>query len=487
MLQLSGLDTAFLNMETDATFGHVSQLMLFEADGFHGGRPLEAVRAHFAARIYAHAPFCRRLVEVPMGLDRPYWIDVGEVDLEFHVRHIGVPPPGEDTQLADQIAWIIERPMDRSRPLWELYVIEGLANGQVALLLKLHHATIDGQSGMAMFRSLLDDRPDAPAPPPAPPPATEAEPENWELFARAWFAMLRSPARALSQQWNGLRAGANLLGSRAAAPAAEALGQAWEDAWSRWWSGDAFDALAVPAVTAPATPLNGSISAHRRVAFLETSLDTLKAIRRAADCTLNDVVMTVCGGALRRYLQRHDALPDRPLIAMVPVSVRTGEETETYSNQVSAMLGELATDEPDPAKRLARVSRAMQSAKELHNAIPARLLQDFSRFASPAVAAQAARTVARLRLADRMAPVCNVVISNVPGPRERLYLAGAELAALIPVSTVGEGLALNMTVVSYRDRLDFGYVACRERVPDLWALMDDTRAAIDELAAAFPG
>lgn len=481
MLQLSGLDTAFLNMETDHTFGHVSQLMRLERGGFGAAEPLDAVRAHFAARLHGLPPLYRRLVEVPFGLDRPYWIDGGEVDLEFHVRHAGVPPPGDDVALAEQVAWIISRPMDRTKPLWELYVLEGLASGEVALLLKLHHAAIDGQSGMEMFGALLDHAPTTAETPVVAPRNAEQAPETWELLTRAWFSMLRHPGRAVSQQLTAMRALGNVLSGGAS----ESAPQAWERAWTRWWSGEAFDTLPVPAMSAPPTPLNGAISPHRRVAFFETPLEPLKAVRRASGCTLNDVVMAVCGGALRRYLERRGALPERPLIAMVPVSVRTGEERETYSNQVSAILGELATDEADPRARLERVSRAMTSAKALHEAIPARLLQDFSKFASPAVATQAARTVARLRLADRMAPVCNVVISNVPGPRETLYLGTAPVNAMIPVSTVGEGLGLNMTVISYRERMDFGYVACRERVPDLWDLVGDTRAAIEEMVQAF--
>lgn len=478
MLQLSGLDTAFLNMETHATFGHVSTLMLLDGAGFAGGDAFNAVRRHFENCAERLPPLYRRLVEVPFGLDRPYWIDEGDVDIDFHVRHIGVPPPGSSRQVADLVARLIERPLDRSRPLWDLHVIEGLESGEVGLLFKTHHAAVDGASSMQMFTEIFSARPDPQAPQVAVARETEPEPEAWELIARAYRSMLSHPGRAIDLQLRTMRA---LFGGGAAklAPGSS------DSLWTRWMSGEAVDDLANSVLTAPRTPFNGTISAHRQVANTGVELQRLKLIKQAAGSTLNDVVMTICAGALRRYLLRKDVLPERPLVAMVPVSVRTGEEVDAYSNQVSSMLGELATDEPDPRLRLERIRAAMQNAKELHNAIPASLLQDFSKFAAPAVAAQAARTVARLRLADRVGPLCNVVISNVPGPRETLYLAGAELTSLIPVSTVGDGMGLNMTVISYRDRMVFGYVACRERVPDLWDLIDDTRNAIGELAEAF--
>jgi diacylglycerol O-acyltransferase / wax synthase len=480
MLQLSGLDTAFLNMETNTTFGHVATLMLFDGASFPAGNASELVRAHIAARLHRLPPFYRRLVTVPLDLDRPYWIDDGDVDLEFHVRHLGVPPPGENEQLADLIASIIARHIDRTRPLWELYVIEGLASGDIALLLKQHHASIDGASSMDMFKVLFDQTENPEQDELRHGITTETEPGPWELIVRSNLSLLRHPGRAISLQFRAARTlGRFLTGREELEPGAIEAG------WSRWLSGETMEAISAAAVTAPRTPLNGSISAHRRYASMQLQLDDVKRIKNAAGTTLNDIVLVICAGALRRYLLRHDALPEMPLIAMVPVSVRTGNEVEAYSNQVSGMLGELATDEADPVKRLRRISQAMKSAKEIHNAVPASLLQDFSKFASPAVAAQAARTVARWRLADRVAPICNIVISNVPGPRETLYLAGAELKALVPVSAIGDGMALNMTLISYRDRLNFGYVACRERVPDLQDLITDTKEAAEELAQAF--
>ncbi len=476
MQQLSGLDTGFLTMETGTTFGHVSSLTLFDGASFPDGGAYTAIRDHIAARVPAIPPFRRRLVEVPFGLDLPYWILDPDFDLDFHVRHIAVPPPGGDEQLADLTARIIGRPLDRAKPLWELYVIEGLASGDVAMLFKMHHATIDGKSSIELWNTLLDTEPDAAPLPPPTQDEGEPVPHPMELVARSYASMMMRPAHLLRLQQDAFQAmGKFFLGGGNADPAA--MLRAMQDAWGI----AASEHPAPPAAAAPATPFNRSVTAHRRVAWRDVALDGLKTIKRTYGTTLNDVVMAVCGGGLRRYLERHDALPTQPLIAVVPVSTRTGEEEDTFSNRVSTLMAEIATDEPDPVHRLERCSRAMSGAKELHDAVPADLLQDFARFAPPAVAAQASRMVANLRLADRVDLPANVVISNVPGPRETLYNAGAALKAMIPVSTVGEGMGLNITVVSYRDRLDFGLVSCRELVPDLWDLADDLVAAYDEL------
>ncbi|NNL87336.1 MAG: wax ester/triacylglycerol synthase family O-acyltransferase [Myxococcales bacterium] len=479
MQQLTAMDAAFLNMETASTFGHVASLNLFEGAGFSQGRAYPEIREHIASRIDLLPPFRRRLVEVPFGLDLPYWVVDPSFDLDFHIRHIAVPPPGEDRQLAELTARIIGRPLDRSKPLWELYVIEGLASGDVALLFKIHHATIDGKSGMELWHTLFDTSPDAEAPqPPEDLEAPEPIPPPWELLSRSYASMMFRPAQFAVAQRNAFEAmSAFFLGRRGAV--ASVFG-ALEDAWGLP-SGDLVNVGSSPA---PPTPFNRAITPHRRVSWCEISLPEIKRIKNAFGVTLNDVVMAICGGAMRRYLARHDALPSRPLLAMVPFSIRTGDESETYSNRVSGMTAEIATDEADPRKRLERCSRAMAGAKEVHSALPAEVLQDFARFAPPAVAAQASRMVAGLRLADRVDMPANLVISNVPGPREALYSAGARLKAMIPVSTIGDGMGLNITVVSYRDRMDFGFVACRELAPDVWDIAEDTIVAHAELLDA---
>ena len=232
----------------------------------------------------------------------------------------------------------------------------------------------------------------------------------------------------------------------------------------------------LPSLAPPAAPFNGTITPHRRFAFRSTSLDTVKQVKNAFGATVNDVVMAVCAGGLRTWLESHDALPDRPLTAMVPVSIRTGDETDKWTNRVSAMFASLPTDEPDPLLRLERVHEAMGGAKRFFDAVPAASLTEFTQFPPPAVFGQAMRTMTRLT--GRYRSPVNLTISNVPGPRQALYTAGARLLHYYPVSTIVDGQGLNITVQSYRDTLDFGLVSCREMVPDLWDLLD---AIIDDL------
>jgi WS/DGAT/MGAT family acyltransferase len=243
-------------------------------------------------------------------------------------------------------------------------------------------------------------------------------------------------------------------------------------------------------VSAPRTPFNASIGPHRRFAYTTVPLEDAREIRRAFGVTFNDVVMALCAGTLRSYLERHDALPDAPLVAMVPISVRRDDEADLFRNRVSGLTCELATDEPDPVRRLLRISRLMAEAKQRFDPVSADALQDFTQFAPPAVAGQAMRLLSRIRVADRLNPPVNVIISNVPGPNHPLYSAGAELKHFYPVSTISDGIGLNMTVQSYNGNLDFGFVGDRELVPDLWVLVDLLHEAMDELhdrALATPG
>jgi WS/DGAT/MGAT family acyltransferase len=239
----------------------------------------------------------------------------------------------------------------------------------------------------------------------------------------------------------------------------------------------------LPLLSAPRTPFNASIGPHRRFAYTTVSLEDARQIRRAFGVTFNDVVMALCAATLRKYLQLHDALPTEPLVAMVPISVRRADEVDLFRNRVSALTCELATDEADPVKRLMRISRRMSEAKDRFDPVSADALQDFAQFAPPAVAGQAMRLLSRLRIADRFNSPVNVVISNVPGPNHPLYSAGAELKHFYPVSTISDGIGLNLTVQSYNGQLDFGFVGDRDLVPDLWILVDLLHDAMKELHA----
>ena len=490
MRQLSGMDVSFLNMETPTTFGHVSSLNIYDPTTAPGGAGLEATKEIILERIDQLAPFRRRLVEVPLGLDLPYWVEDPHFDIDFHVRHHAVPPPGTPQQLAEAVARIVARPLDRSRPLWELYVIEGVDNGRlIAQLTKIHHAAIDGASGALMLAAILDTDPTfRPTGEPAPwePEDIPSDDELLRVTAREY---LRRPEKlvrlgirttrdlAKATRSGGLRTLADLM----AQPMPGPMGQMIRQRLRASAGTDVDRPPALPPTLAPRTPFNRPISPHRRFAYTTVPLERAKTVRRAFGCTFNDVVMTVCSGTLRRYLEHHQCLPAESLIAMVPVSVRTGSEDDTYQNRVSALLADLATNEADPVARLRRVQQSMTAAKENFAAIPADTLQDYTQFAPPAIAARAMRMYSRLRIADRMNPPFNLVISNVPGPQQPLYSAGAELQHFYPVSTLIDGQGLNMTVQSYNGNLDFGFIACRELVPDLWAMVDMLHEAMDEL------
>lgn len=461
MRQLTGVDTTFLHMENARTYGHVNGVVILDPSTAPGPINADTIRDYVAARIHLLDPLRWRLVEVPLGIDRPYWVDDPDLDLNFHVRGIALPAPGNDQQLADQVARLAARHLDRSKPLWELYVIEGLEGGRVAIMTKLHHAAVDGKAGMQIMSTLLST--DPACPPPEPPGALRVDkvPTPVEMWGRGWLGLMSRPEQGVRLWMDTVKAGAKMAGD---------LGFSIGD-WRK--------ALRTPG-GAPRLSFNATLGAQRNWAFGSVALSDVKAVKDAQGCTLNDVVMAMCAGAMRRWLLDHDELPEKPLLAMVPVSTRTAEQAASAGNQVSAMVAPLPTHLADPAERLRAAGDAMQAAKDQHAALPAHLLQDFSQFAAPAAAQLVADTAANLRWADRVAPPFNLVVSNVPGPREPLYYAGALLEANYPVSIINDGMGLNITLQSYRDRIDFGLVGTPELVPDIWNLIGYLQ---EELAA----
>ncbi|HTL84528.1 MAG TPA: wax ester/triacylglycerol synthase family O-acyltransferase [Acidimicrobiia bacterium] len=456
MRQLSGLDNSFLAMETPTTYGHVSSLAIFEP-GEHT-LTFSEVRDLVAERLHLVAPFRRRLVTVPLGLDHPFWIEDPDFDLDYHLRHIAVPPPGDERQLAELAAELAAKHLDRRRPLWEMYIIEGLEGGAVAELTKIHHACIDGVSGAEILGVLLDISANPPpVPPPAKPWRPEHEPSQVELLGRGVAGLLAKP-----------RVGFRL--ARRAVPRLGAIANNFQLGLPTLRRPR--EILSSPGTQAPRTPMNGTITPHRRFAFGSLPLSDIKLVKQQLGGTVNDVVMAMCAGVLRTWLIEHDALPSDPLLAMVPVSVRTDEQRGTFGNRVSAMVVELPTNERDPLVRYERVQAATRLAKEQHGAIPAEVLQDFAQFTPPSVLGMASRVAARSKIADRVNPPFNVVISNVPGPQFPLYSAGAMLRGIYPLSAITDGIGLNMTLMSYNGNLDFGLLACREMIPDIWRMIE---------------
>jgi diacylglycerol O-acyltransferase len=477
MKQLSGLDASFLNLETATQFGHVASLIVLDPSMSRTGDIYADVRGLFDERLHLLEVYRRKLAGDPFGLAHPYWVDDPDLDLEFHLREIALPSPGSERQLCEQISRIVARPLDRTRPLWEWYVISGLADGNVGILTKLHHATIDGVSGAEMLQVMLDTEPEGRhiEPPPGP-PTSERTPSPFELTTRALLEWASRPANLVSLQWR-------LLGASMSFGRSRAFRDMVSTSLPRWGrpGGNNEAERYRPSLTAPRTPFNGAITAHRRLAIRTLRLGDAQAVKRTFGVTVNDVVMALCGEVLRRYLSERDELPDAPLAAMVPVSVRNESAGPDGSNRVAGVVSSLHTDVADPVERLMAIHRSMNAAKELQQAIPATVLTDITRFTPPLLASQAARLASGIRFADVMHPPFNVVISNVPGPRQPLYLSGATMKHFYPVSMVVDGLGLNMTVQSYLDNLDFGFVACRELVPDLWDMIEYLDDAMVEL------
>lgn len=483
MEQLTGVDAAFLYLETNATFGHVSSLIVYDPKEGPGAT-YERTKQVFAERLHLLHPMRRKLVEVPFNLDHPYWVEDPDLDLDFHIRQTAVPPPGGDEQLADLVSRIIARPLDRARPLWELYVIYGLPDGKVAQLTKIHHAAIDGVGGAQLLGMILDLEPDAAPPEPQPLPPAERVPSQEEMFARGLASLATRPykqGRFVLRALQGLPQIGRAVDFRGLAkslpqPAAQLLGQG-----RRRFEDEPVELSHTGGIAAPRTPFNRKVSPHRRFAFTSVPLEQVKAVKDALGVTVNDVVLGMCAGALRTYLSKKGELPEDSLRCMIPVSVRSDDSANTYGNQVSGMLAGLATDVEDPVVRLEVISRDTQRAKESFGALPGQLLNDAAEFPPPAIMARVSRVMARTALANRINLPFNLIISNVPGPQFPLYAAGAEMLHFYPVSAIGDTQGLNITIQSYNGSCDFGLVACREAVPDLWDLCHLLEDALDEL------
>jgi diacylglycerol O-acyltransferase / wax synthase len=472
MQQLSGLDAAFLTFETATSTGHVGGVCVLDPSAAPGPLTLARLTDVLGERI-ALAPVLRRkLLTVPLGLDQPYWIDDADFDIEYHIREIALPRPGSAAQLAEQVARLHARPLDRSRPLWEVYLISGLAKRRAAVCTKIHHAAIDGASGAELLTVLLDLDPagrDLPAARPfrpgrAPVPALLAargaarlawRPVQTMRIANEMVRVLPTLAPAVGLLMGGM------LG----------LGRG--------------DGAVIPTVPgrAPATPFNKQVTPHRRVAFRSVDLDLVKAVKNAFGYSVNDVVLAMCAGALRRWLADHGALSEQPLVTMIPVSVRDPASKGALGNKLSAMLATLPTHVTDPGRRLEIAHAATKVAKAQHAAIPQGLVDQISEFAPPALAARTARVVFATGLLHRLPPF-NITISNVPGPNVPVYLCGAKLLANYPVSVIIDGQGLNITVVGYLGQLHFGLVSCRELVPDLDRLADYLADELDLLVKA---
>ncbi len=460
MERLSGLDASFLYFETPHVHMHVTMLAVLDPRGAPGGYSFAKVVDLIASRLHLLPPFRKLLVRTPLDLHHPLWVEDPDFDVARHVRRARCPAPGGQHQLAAICGHLNATPLDRSRPLWEVWVIEGLADGRFACMTKVHHCAVDGASGAELMVHLFSLEREIPAAAPSPPPLPERIPGRLEMVRMAYAERIRQPRAIVPLARRTAGAVANIVRRRRDPGAVRG---------------------ATP-LTAPRTRFNGAIGAERSVAFARVSLASAKAIRKAFGVTLNDVVLALCASALRSYLSDLHELPGRPLVAVCPISVRSGAGRS--SNHFSAMFTALATDVANPVDRLRAIQNVTRGAKEEHNAIGADLLQNWAEFAAPTTFSLAARFYTRMKLADRHRPIHNLVISNVPGPQFPLYLAGAELVAAYPMGPVFEGAGLNITVLSYLGWIDFGFNAATSAVPDVWDLADCVAPAVDELLEA---
>src|SRR5664280_1326380 len=422
MQRLSGADASFVYGETPNWHMHLGTLAVLDPSTAPDGFNADRLRSLVEARAGLLGPFLRRLVEVPFGLDRPAWVDDPHLDLDRQIRSVGVPAPGGPRELGALVGDLLAYKLEPGRPLWEVWFIDGLEEGRVALLTKMHHCLADGVRG--------------------------------------------TPLRAARTSGHLSRSALGVLHVRG----------------SPEW----------PTVTlpfqAPRTSLNRSITPHRGFAYCSVPLSGVKAIKNVFSVTVNDVVLGICAGALRRYLADRGELPDKPLIAQIPVAVHVDDGGDAsgaaWGNATTVMGAALPTQLDDPVERLRAIHASTQSAKAMQQALGDDLILDLADVAPPGLLAAGVRAYSRLRLADHHPPVFNLIVSNVQGPPLPLYIAGARLVASYPIGPLLDGGGLNITAMSYLDHIDFGYVVCPEIVEDPWQLANATSAAFVELENA---
>ncbi len=464
MQPLTGLDAMFLSTETISMHNHVCGTFVFDPSTMPNGYNFEIFRQLVTDRLPLLPPFRRRVLSIPFGLHHPIWLEDPDFDLDYHVRKASLPSPGSIIELAEFTADIVGRPLDLTRPLWELYMVEGLEGGMIAMVTKIHHAAIDGVSGAELMASFLDmsneiRKIDKEEPPWRP----DRIPSDIELIAYGLNSLAKHPmniARTFKQTVEAMLS----LSQRNRMPGIPKPPPA--------------------PFSAPKTKMNGALTPHRKVCFNEVSLDDVKFIKNVFGGTVNDVVLTICGTALRNYLLEHKDLPDKDLMAMIPISVRTEGQKGTLGNRVSMMLVSMETLQKDPIKRLSAMSENSKVAKEQEKAIGAETLSNWTEFAAPAVAARAARLASSTGIANRVRPIFNLIISNVPGPNFPLYAGGARMLAAYPIGPLIEGVGLNITVMSYMGSMFFGLQSCRELIPDIEKIGDHLVAATGDLHKA---
>jgi WS/DGAT/MGAT family acyltransferase len=462
MQRLSGLDASFLYLETPAMHMHVALVAVLDPTQMPGGYDYERVHRFIDQGVRTQPQLQRRLVEVPMQIDHPVWLDEPHFDTLHHVRRIACPAPGSETQLAALVGRIMSTPLDRGRPLWEAWVIEGLEGGRFALVAKVHHAITDGVAGTQILSALFSASPHAEpktAPPVSRDVVDEPVPSEVDLLRDAVLARIARPkeiVRMFKRTSNAVKD----FYERRRSPEHHAGATVFDSPRTRW---------------------NGPLSAQRSAAFARVPLADLKLVRKAFGASANEVVLAICAGALRSYLEARGELPLAPLVAACPIATRVRGQT---GNRVSAMVTSLATNLESPAERLREIRAVTRSAKLEHDALGGDLIRSWAELATPGLVTSAARIYSKYRLSELHRPIFNLMISNVPGPRVPIYFAGAELVGAYPLGPISEGAGLNITVMTYAQQVDFGFVTSPSLFDDIEVLAGLIPAAARELVAA---
>jgi len=460
--QLGGLDAAFLYCETPTVHMHVCGLLILDTSTMAQGNSFEHIRSMLIERLPEIPGMRHKLSTGPLHLGRPFWVDDEDLDIDRHVHLVHLAAPGDERSLANVVGEIASRPLERDRPLWGLWVIQGLADGHVAVLVKMHHSTIDGISGANLMGHFFDLEPK--------PRARPVPKDGWQPERRPapLDLLVRSMRRRLAEPFDILR-----LAPKTAFRLGTTL-------WRMARTGDHGAPMAKP-FTAPRTSFNATVTAQRCVAFTDVALADVKAVKRAFGVTVNDVVTAVVGGALRRYLDERGELPEKSLIAAEPVSVHDQMEGSGDATKVSVMFATLATGVEDPVERLRVIAAANDKAKEFHRMVGADILMQWAGHFWLNAFSLGSRLYSGLHVADHHRVVHNLILSNVPGPPIPLYMAGARLVGIYPLGPITDGAGLNITVLSEEDRVGFGIISCPELVPRVWDVADAIPDALEEL------
>jgi diacylglycerol O-acyltransferase len=471
MDQLSPQDAQFLYMESENNLTHVTSISIFDPTTVPGGKTVrfKDIIAHVEERLNASPLLKRRLVKVPLELDYPYWADDKYFDLEYHLRHGRLPEPGDWRQFCIHMARYHSRPLDMHRPLWEMFVVEGLDNikglpkGSYAIATKIHHAAVDGGSMMRFFGALTDrDNRGTPSLPlKTMEVSTSRQPTVLEMAGRAAVNNLRSP----------LRVGEALM------RAAPGVFQATQNAFESRTDDDEKHAV-------PHTRFNVDVSPQKVFDATIFKLDDLKAVRPAVPgCTINDVVLAICSGALRRYLEHHGELPDAPLVAWVPINARPGgaADTDAPGNNISAMTTPIFTDKPEPLDRLQAIMTSTRRSKEAKSGLSARLMTDLTKHIPAATQVLASRLIMLSGVASK---TCNLFVSNVPGPQVPQYMNGAKIWGSFGMAPLGDGMGLFIATPSFDGKISFNVISTREIMPDIRFFIECLEESLTELLEA---